>query len=308
MAEIRFELVTETNRETSKTGSAVQRYLLQYADPGQHDALQRDLFVLTRTPTIIGGLKAMIRKSLTWEPLITHGPKFFAGWFVNVNYSVPEKDENGDEEDPLQPDEATATPIKRLLSRRFYGEDMTIKIDTARKTEYKHSTDASHDERIQAEGYGDMVRPTKEGPEGFEIPISNFAWEENWSFPYKLMSDAYIQSIPDLKHHTNKDKFRGFKPHEVMLADYVVDDPNIPVTAEEKRLATVTITFKFVVDPEAKVQLKGIPEFTKKGWHLITPIFREKISEDQTKTSFEIISAQHQQIHDQVDFSRLKIT
>lgn len=108
------------------------------------------------------------------------------------------------------------------------------------QTESHFPSSATNEEKFRVNGYDNMIQPSKEGPEGDEIPIINFACEERWSFPYKLMSDSYILSIPDLKYHTNQEKFRGFKSDEVWLADDNVDDSNIPQTAEEKRLANVT--------------------------------------------------------------------
>lgn len=224
---------------------------------------------------------------------------------MNVNYSVPEKDENGEEEDPLG-DEASSTPVKKLLSRRFYGEDETLKVDTAQSTKEYYASDVTPEEQVRIEGYGDQINPGKEGPEGIEIPFSRFAWDENWSFPRSKMNDAYISSIPDLKNHTNKKSFRGFKPNEVKIADWTVDDP-IPQNEDERKNAKVSMSFKFVVEPSAKLTIGGI-EIDKQGWEYVSPVFREIISEDQTTATQQVIAVRVQQIYEMADFGRLGIS
>lgn len=307
MGAIRFEFIGETSRETGKNGTATHRYLLQYEDVADFGPRSAEIYVLTHTGTVLNGVRPMIRKTLSWEEFTCCGPRWFLGFFVNVNFGVPEKDENGEEEDPLEAEEAGATPVKRLVSRKFYGEDMSIRIDTARSTERYWAPGVSSEERQRIEGYGDLIRPGKEGPEGIEITISNFVWEENWTFPRSAMTDSYVRSIPDIKNHVNNAAFRGFRKSEVKLTDFSVDD-QVPAGEEEQRTAAVTIAFKFVVDPEDKVKIGNVPEFVKKGWHLVTPLFREIVSEDQKSTRLEIVAAQQQPLLTEVDFGRLRIS
>lgn len=305
MGHIRFEFIKETNRETSKNGTAIHRYLLQYAELDDYTPLKADMYVLTNTPILIGGYSKMLRKSITWEPVESHGPRYSLGFFVNVNYSVPET--GMAEDDALYPD--SATPVRRIVSRRFYGEDETIKIETARNTRIFYSEnpfDTSDDEKKQVEGYGNFINPSKEGPQGIDMPFSRFAWEENWTFSRSLMSDPYVLAIPNLKNHTNEYAFRGFKPNEVKLVEWTVDDP-IPQTEEELQNARVNMAFRFIVEPTAKIKIGKVEEFTKHGWEYVSPVFREIISEDQKTTTSKIVAVRVQELYDKADFGRLEI-
>jgi len=297
MGHVRFEFISETSRETSESGSATHRFLLQFENPDDYHPLNADFYVLSNTYPMIAGLFPMVRKSITWTPLESLGPRYWLGFFVEVNYGVPEKG------DSVLADRATA----RLVSRRFYGEDEVLKIDLAHRTIAYGISDTSEEEKERIKGYGNTINPSKDGPQGIEMPFTRFAWDEVWSVPRSKMIDEYVLSIPNLKNHTNNNAFRGFQENSVKLVDFTVED-HIPQNWEEFPNAVVEISFKFVVEPWEEIDREGVEKFTKKGWEYVSPVLREIINEDQKTSTFKIIAFRVQQVYEKADFDLLGIS
>lgn len=157
-------------------------------------------------------------------------------WEVTATY----ESEGSDDRDPLR------------RSRSFDTTGATVTIKQA------------YDEKrfpTTAPDMGGAVNVGEDGPQGAEIVIPQFSWQEQYDVPHRVISDGYFRMLANQTGTTNKESFRGFAQGEVLF----LGASGSQGWDEEVGAGPWSLTYKFAASPTLLLDIEEIEDIRKGG-------------------------------------------